>query len=65
MKLHEFLKQFEELDPEMEIFQEAGTLLIKPYSNIKFSYIHSDSGDNRFQSINKTQFYDKKVIVLY
>lgn len=68
MKLHEFLKQFEGLDPELEVFQQHWSdkiAVIPTAPKVKTSYIHSKYIDIGFQSDKQTKFHDKKAIVLY
>lgn len=68
MKLKEFLKQFENLDPELEVFQHLMSginAVSKDLPKVKISYVHSKHIDIAFDSDQETVFYDKKAIVLY
>lgn len=68
MKLYEFLKQFEGLDPDLEVFQHLMSdinAVTKNLPKAKISYIHSKHIDIAFNSDQETKFFDKKAIILY
>ncbi len=68
MKLHEFLKQFEGLDPELEIYAQHNNHNLLVYkTNLKphIKFVDTTNCLVHYSSIEKSDFCDKKAIVLY
>ena len=67
MKLHEFLKQFENLDPELEVYnyyKHNKEILEKKYFTYKFAFISSKLEDYAYFDVNETKYYNTKILVL-
>ena len=68
MKLHEFLKSFENLDPNMEIWQfrnEGNYKLKRIFDVCTFRFIRNSNEISPEYTSEKSEDYNKKVIVLY
>ncbi len=71
MKLCDYLKQFEGLDPEMEIwkFGNEGYYQLREINDVHtFRFINNSMGGYPRlpnYTCEKSEFYNKKVIVLY
>ena len=66
MKLHEYLKQFERLDPDLEVgigFDDSFSSL----DNIQLEYVNGNSLNNYTsseKSCNQSNHFDTKVLIL-
>lgn len=71
MKLHEYLKQFEGLDPEMEVYHDGAYSpgeypeAFSAYAN-GFTIGYSNVRSTRIQwSKNKTDLFHRQVLILF
>jgi len=68
MKLYEFLKQFEGLDPELEVYQNSQKCLkmaFKTKLNPKIAFVTSTNCLVICYSDERDNVHDKKAIVLF
>lgn len=67
MKLHEYLKQFEGLDPNMEVYgydSEELSLLEKKVKFTKIAFVGDDNLDDPLFVYYYSKIFNKKVLII-